>query len=357
MSGKLFPEPERLYPTARWRPDKPKTTRKDYIRDLREAVRSLFFNRIQKVYEGKKGSGKNIAIYVHYSSSRFISKMVKKQVETYASLGFEIVFVSVSREILHSELIRMCSICRTVCVRRNVGHDFGAWRDVLASDIIKLDDVEELLLVNDSILGPIRPIEPLFEIMRRREGLWGLTNSRDYVSHLQSYFLLARGREAVEAVGKFMQKVTIFTQKDKVIWYGELQLTQSIASKGVPVYSLYGLDLIVYAASVVPRYYRELALSLGFPLSDDEEISENTKLAIQRFVRKSGLNPTHHLAEPLVRIFDFPFLKKDLIASNPCNMTIGANWRSLIDEASPCSVEILIDHLCHFSYERLKKNR
>jgi hypothetical protein len=352
MSDKLVPEPERLYPTVSYRSDKPKKTKlKVYIRDAREAARSLFFSRIRQCYDGqKRGSGQKVAIYVHYASSRRVSKMVEKQIETYSALGFDIIFVSVCRKLPQSEINRLRKACHSVIIRRNVGLDFGAWRDIISEKIVNLDIADELLLVNDSVLGPIRPIEPLLDMMRCREGLWGLTNSRDFASHLQSYFLLARGRKAIEAVCEFMKTVLISHDKATVIQQGELGITQSVARKGVPVYSLFGLDQLISVAMEDTRYRRELALALGFELDNDEEITPNTKLALHRAILKLSLNPTHHFAEPLVRIFDFPFIKKDLVVANPCGMTIGADWRSLLDETSPSSADLLIDHLCHFSY-------
>ena len=74
-------------------------------------------------------------------------------------------------------MARLKNLCRAVVVRTSFGRDFGAWRDVLSTGLVRRDQVQELLLVNDSVLGPIRPVEPLFERMRRAEGLWGLVNS------------------------------------------------------------------------------------------------------------------------------------------------------------------------------------
>ncbi len=142
--------------------------------------------------------------------------MVQAQLALYAAQGFEIVFVSMCNSLAADDAARLRKLCRAVVVRRSFGRDFGAWRDILATDLVKRQPIRELLLVNDSVLGPIRPIEPLFERMRTGEGLWGLINSDQNGSHLQTFFLVARGRAAVEAVFGFFDSLVLSTDKEVV---------------------------------------------------------------------------------------------------------------------------------------------
>ena len=59
----------------------------------------------------------------------------------------------------------------------------------------------------------------------------------------------------------------------------------------------------------------------------------------------SPVNPTHQFGEVLVRRFDFPFIKTELLVVNPSNMSIAATWRSLVTEESQCTVDMIVDHL------------
>jgi hypothetical protein len=349
----LDPHPTRIYPTA-WRGyEKPRFRLKIFIRDLAEHIVSLFRSRIGSVFPGKEGNGEKVAIYVQYASTNRVSAMVKLQLRMYRSLGFEVIFVSVCRKLPREQIEELQSFCRAVIIRQNFGFDFGVWSDVLREFPHHFTNANELLLVNDSILGPIRPIEPLFEIMRRREGLWGLTNSREFTAHLQSYFLFARGEAAIDVVRAFMAKVRLSSDKKRVIRYGELALAYSVASRGIPLYTLFSLDQILSEALKDPDYRRELALARKYSITDNLE-SSAALLALRRLVLASEINPTHYLAEPLVKIFGFPFIKKDLVAMNVCNMTIGVDWRSLIGDESPCSLDTLVDHLCQFKYGKSK---
>ena len=84
----------------------------------------------------------------------------------------------------------MQALCAAVLVRRNVGYDFGAWRDALERFALPRADTESLLLVNDSVYGPLGRIEEvLARIDFRQAELWGLTESWQSRYHLQSFFL------------------------------------------------------------------------------------------------------------------------------------------------------------------------
>ena len=67
---------------------------------------------------------------------------------------------------------------------------------------------------------------------------------------------------------------------------------------------------------------------------------------IRNVIAGSPVNPTHQFGEVLVRRFDFPFIKSELLVVNPTNMSIALTWRSLVTEDSPCSVDMIVDHLC-----------
>ena len=189
--------------------------------------------------------------------------MVQSQLATYAAQGFEVIFVSMCASLNGDDVARLQKICRAVVARRSFGRDFGAWRDILSTDLVKRGQIQELLLVNDSVLGPIRPMEPLFNRMRMAEGLWGLINSDQNGSHLQSFFLLSRGQAAVEAAFAFFDNLTLSSDKEIVISNGELSFSSSIARRGVPLWALYGLCQVEDVALSDRKTRLETILTLG----------------------------------------------------------------------------------------------
>ena len=360
-------EPERIFPTApkqQPQPQKKRVKLRDRLRawekghrvrtrDRREE-RLGAAGRIHTRWEANGGAphGERVAIYAHYSSTGRVSAMVLRQLAIYAAQGFEIVFVSMASSLGDGDWTRLKTICRAVIVRASFGRDFGAWRDVLSTDLVQPGQIQELLLVNDSVLGPIRPIEPLFERMRRAEGLWGLVNSDQNGAHLQTFFLLARGRPAVEATVAFFQGLVLSTDKQIVIANGELAFSAAIARRGVPVRALYGLRSIENAALADPRSRLETVLTLGAPDLIDyvcghpEACAEDLIQRVRSAMAATPLNPTHQFGEVLVRAFDFPFLKTELLTVNPANMSVAATWRDLAPEEGPCSIDMIVEHLC-----------
>ncbi len=215
-------EPQRIYPTQA----RPLLQKKHFkLRDLRPWVRRRGLDRredrlgvagrISARYTGESvsaASGEKVAIYC---STGCVSAMVQSQLATYAAEGFEVIFVSMCKSLDDDDVARLRRLCREIVMRRSFGRDFGAWRDVLSSGIVRCDQVRALLLVNDSVLGPIRPLKPLFERMRTAEGLWGLVNSDQNGAHLQTFFLLARGRAAVGCTLDFFDKLVLSTDKER----------------------------------------------------------------------------------------------------------------------------------------------
>jgi hypothetical protein len=207
---------------------------------------------------------------------------------------------------------------------------------------VKRGQIQELLLVNDSVLGPIRPIEPLFNRMRMAEGLWGLINSDQNGSHLQSFFLLSRGQAAVEAAFAFFDNLrTISSDKAIVIRNGELSFSCSIARRGVPLWALYGLCQVEDSALSDRKTQLETILSLGhagiyeYVNGNQDASDDDLNVRTRNVTAGFPVNPTHQFGEVLVRRFDFPFIKAELLVVNPSNMSIGATWRSLVTEERP----------------------
>ena len=188
--------------------------------------------------------------------------------------------------------------------------------------------------------------------MRRADGLWGLVNSDQNGSHLQTFFLLARGASAIEAVLRFFDSLVLSLDKEVVVQNGELSLSPSVARRGVPLWSLYGLRQIEEAMLKHPKTRLETVLTFARPDlinafrgildSSDEDFEVRVRSALAAY----PVNPTHQFGELLVREFGFPFIKTELLVVNPTNMSIASTWRSLVTDDGPCSVDMIVDHLC-----------
>ena len=185
--------------------------------------------------------GRAVCLYASFAESGRVSEMVLRQLEEYTLLGFDVVFVTTSRDIPPDDWEAVRARCTLVLQRRNYGLDFGSWSDAAREVRDRILDAEELLVTNDSLLGPIRPLAPVFATLRSGgDGLFGLTESLQHAVHLQSYLLLARGKGAVADLLGFLLDIRLSARKTAIIRRGELVLSGHMAKRGHRVAALYG---------------------------------------------------------------------------------------------------------------------
>ena len=139
---------------------------------------------------------------------------------------------------------RAALVARTskVIERPNLGHDFGAWRDVILLMLKeKAMPTERILLVNDSIWFPLMPQDDLLDQMDAEVETHGFTGAiwmerpgRPHRAHYQS-FLLMFGRKALAhpSFAAFWQGYLPSSRRDSVLLRGEKGLTRAMAAAGL----------------------------------------------------------------------------------------------------------------------------
>jgi len=272
---------------------------------------------LRQVAEGRAPIGRgSIALYLHWSPTGAVSEMVLRQLDAWTEASFDVVFVSNAtpppgdwEKLATRSMLRM--------TRDNVGRDFGGWRDALPVAIERFGVPRELLLANDSVLGPIRPMAPVLGALRGGgEGLFGMTESRGGGAHLQSYLLLARGAGAVADIAAHLAACRPTRSKWRLVQQGEIGLTRRMLEAGHRVAALFGYDRIT--ASLTPA----------------ERAAFGPRFAEPEALARFPLNPTHHLWRVLVERFGFPYLKTELLLRNPNRVPGIEDWPALTDPAT-----------------------
>ena len=257
--------------------------------------------------------GDSLALYMHWSPTGGVSDMVLGQLAAWRACGFDVVFVTnASPSPLDWNKAGQNTVLRVA--RDNVGRDFGAWRDALAVVLQARPSPGEVLLANDSVLGPIRPMAPVMAALRAGgDGLFGLTENRGGGPHLQSYALLARGDAAVRDVAAHLAACQPSRSKWRLVQMGEIGLTRHMLERGHRVAALFGYDRITGA------------------LRPDDLRPFGPRFAEPDAVDRYPLNPTHHLWRVLIERFRFPFLKTELVRRNPGRLPGVDAWPELVD--------------------------
>ena len=267
---------------------------------------------IFEVSESHAPATHSLALYLHWSPDGRISGMVRRQVRLWREAGFACIFITnATPPAADWDAIAEDSVLR---IRRaNVGRDFGAWRDAAAIALQRFGTPRELLLTNDSVLGPFLPLSPLVDAWRvGGDGFFGLTESLGGGAHLQSYALLGRGAGAVSEMLGHLAGMKDGRSKWQLVQRGEIGLTQRMLRAGVPCWALFGQERLAALANaetrtrIAPRYS-----------------------SVEAFARVP-FNPCHHLWRELVEGMCYPYLKTELIRRNPGKLPGVESWREVV---------------------------
>lgn len=290
------------------------------------------------------GAQRSLCLYTHYSKHGRISPMVLLQLREYARLGFRIVFVTNAPAIPEQDWSALTAIVEVAALRRNYGLDFGAWSDAARCLLPDAEPWDEILLANDSMVGPITPLDSIFTQLRGGgEGVFGLTEGVQLGPHLQSYFVLARGGDACAALTEFLRSFRLSDSKRLTVRRGEIGLTEHFRRSGVPVSALHSYTDLERAAATSPVVREGLAAILPHIIRDIG--ASGRQLQLRRALMDVPLNPTHHFAILLARSLGFPFLKTEFLLANPTRHPEALDWQDLIPPGAPCNAAMALEHL------------
>ncbi|CAH0194221.1 hypothetical protein [Roseomonas sp. CECT 9278] len=283
---------------------------------------------------------RSIALLVQFSPDGSLSTMVRHQIETYRELGFAVVLVSNSPAFPEPAWHAARQAAALVVHRRNEGLDFGAWKDLLPVALARWPAAEEVLLVNDSVLGPIRPVAPIINAVRAAgPGVFGLLESLQGGPHLQSWFTLVRGRPAITDLAACLATFRLSRSKWKIVQRGELRLARTMRAAGHRVAAWYRYEDLLQAALADPAEHAYLVRALPALLDGADPARQQAILAAW------PLNPAHHLWRVLTGPAGCPFIKTELVRRNPGRLPEVETWPELVPADSPCPVPMLRAHL------------
>jgi lipopolysaccharide biosynthesis protein len=300
-------------------------------------------NQIINTWSNGAPLGRRVVVFVHFDLAGEVQPYLLGYLQALRDQGFSIVFVSNSGKLAKEARATLQPLCAAILVRRNIGYDFGAMRDGLRYVASKTKDVDLLLILNDSVYGPLTDMAPLLEgIDFSKADVWGATESYQNRYHLQSYFIAA-GPKALssKAWNRFWNSVRPVQNKLWVILNYEVGMTRAMLK--------YGLR----CAAVVP--YKDLTSRIDpAPLvrrgRDEPEDSDpyiiNRKEHLERILKNASnripMNPTAELWRQLMEL-RFPFIKRELLRDNPARVVDLADWREVARDAYESADFAVID--------------
>lgn len=305
-----------------------------------------FFERgdaIKTVHHGRIPieQARRVAVFVHYDPQGRTHDFVFHYLRELADCGFAIVFVSNSPRLAADDVDRLNSLCALVVHRQNRGYDFGAYRDGIAL-IPDLEKVDQLVLANDSVYGPLRRLGPMLERMdARKADVWGATDSWQHAFHIQSYFVLFhRAALQSKAFSDFWKNVRLVSSKTWVINKYEVRMTRALQRDGLRCRAVYAYRDIVKA---ILKAVWEGNLLNGETLPPERR--SYLRQIVAAMSMGAPMNSSHAFWDFLIGNWDFPFLKRELIVKNPMKVPHLVEWERLVNEATEYDSDLIVRHL------------
>lgn len=174
---------------------------------------------------------RRLAVLAHYDADGLLAASVRHQAEALVAACDDVVMVTVSplsegdRTWLRERL--------TLIERDNVGYDFYSYK--VGLDSVDLTAYDEVLICNDTWIGPLLPLD---DLLHRMDGVtadfWGITRSEEIEPHVQSFFVVFRARALRSpAFASFWSEMEPVSDRDEVIRRYEIGLSSALHGAGL----------------------------------------------------------------------------------------------------------------------------
>ncbi|WP_044564581.1 rhamnan synthesis F family protein [Azospirillum sp. B4] len=280
---------------------------------------------------------RKVAVLNHFDQRGVVHDYVVYFAAKLAEAGYAVIFASNCPDLSSSDTAKVLPHVAWVLKRRNIGWDFGAFKDAIAL-IRDPGALDHLLITNDSIYGPLHDIDQVVEEADPKiAGIWGLTDSWDQHFHLQSYFLVFYPAVLKHpSFTKFWNGVRYYRRKHWVIRDYEIGLTRFFLRAGIQCRAL------------LP--YRSIVSEVSTPI---DVAAENAKGHVANYLRHMQmsilhghpLNQTHYFWDYLITYKRSPFIKRDLLQRNPVAIPHLQRWEEVIRAASDYDTNLILHHL------------
>ena len=211
-------------------------------------------------------NAQKFAVMAHWDPHNRIDPYVKHYLSALKKMGFatiiasqiEVIVENDAEDYLDAAIWRTCS-----------GYDFTSWKGALEY-FPKILDSKELLLCNDSVFGPIKPLEPIHLSMEELNcDFWGMGESNKHrTPHLFSFYLVFK-QSALrhDAFKNFWRRVDTNPDKTRVVTLYEIQLSMQLMGQGLRGGTFFSYRDIPFLdeTTYIYTHWRYLLNHAGFP--------------------------------------------------------------------------------------------
>lgn len=259
---------------------------------------------------------KKLLLEIVHVNGNFIPEIILSNLNYWEGNEFETISIITYSNVSLEDLKKTCETVfkkYSYIIRGNKGKDFGGLADVIR--IIDVDKYEEILIMNDSLIGPLYYSDIYEQLYEKDADVVGATESYDRAYHLQSSLVLFKNKKSVEKLRQFfINEYKLYEERENIVIFGEVGLSQYLIRHGVRIKSLHSmLDLC----------------------ADSVRWLENKRLV--------NINPQHVFGEKMFIEMKFPYIKRELIAKNPLKLDL--NYEAILETMDESSKELLVESL------------
>jgi hypothetical protein len=287
-----------------------------FLTNITHSIKKIFVKEEIKIWNGNVKLKDSICVFCSFAIGG-IKNSTWQYLEDLKQNGFSICLISTAI-LKESDIVRLKELCFEIIQKENFGGDFGCYK----MGILKYEDkAENLLIANDSVIGPLFPLKDIFEEMAKTEcDFWSIT---DYISlreemeyHVGSFFVFFKSSVLrSKAFKDFWKNYKLTTSRKKTIRMGETNLTQSLIKAGFKPKSFINSEKILKLIKKQGLFniYKEILLETHIkefkPFIKQYFLTENLK-DIEEFIL---VRNKHKLQLMLIKYFKYPFIKKDIL--------------------------------------------
>lgn len=232
---------------------------------------------------------KVVAIFSIYQP-KGLSFIIKRSINYLLKNNIKIILVA-PHPLINEEIEFLRDKDCTVLIRSNIGRDFGSYQCgvfYLLNNKELLDSTEKILLVNDSIIFPIKDQDNnLQKILNFPEKVIGLTESYHSHWHICSYFILLHKDIFLNSeIQRFWKIFKPYSSRFHVIYKGEIafgKIIQKITSDYRIIY-----DGSVFLNAIT--HFNLIKKDPNFEKLFNENIAGNSSLLTDSFFHKETLD-------------------------------------------------------------------
>lgn len=235
--------------------------------------------RVRIVSQREIAQGAEVCLFVTHAPRAVAKPHVIAHVEQLLDSGFEVILIVAKDGDLDQYDLpaALASRLTALMLRENVGFDFAAWSHALQLFIGDPSRLARLLMINDSIVGPLdrNAYDRVLQRVRdSKADVVGLTYNPKPRPHLQSFFFAFGPRAlAMPEWQRMWTAVRSLPSKEMVIDVYETQVTLRMISFGLSVTALFPMPLRLKHSSNVHMRWKQL-IAEGFPFIKGHVIRE-----------------------------------------------------------------------------------